>query len=344
MKWKKDINSIFLEYKKAKKESVEKDLPLRGIRKAKMVYPFTKLLLRILAIINCEKIVWLKKNKKIRTNQTIIFANTHRFKPDFEKITIKTKRPSFVIASDFKNAYKTVSGWYFNTRPPIFVDPYCKEDKAISYEMMKRYLIAGMDCTIFPEAVWNLSENKPVLETFFGSVRAALETDSLLVCTAIERYGKVYVLNRSSTIDLQPIVRKHVDCCFGEIDDTCEEWKAITKNILDECNVVLRDTMATLLWEIWEEDARKNGVTKRRELAGDYWEMFINRLVGEWPGYRLQDNVEQRYHSKFENELAQIKRDLANIRLTKKNAFLLDKRLQGKLIDIIYMERKVKSL
>lgn len=72
--------------------------------------------------------------------------------------------------------------------------------------------------------------------------------------------------------------------------------------------------------------------------------MFVDRLVSEWPGYRIQDNVEQRYHNRFETELEQIKRDLANIRLTKNNVFLFDKRLKGRLIDVTYMERKVKSL
>lgn len=328
---KNDIDNIFAEYKREKQESVEKGLPLRGIRKAKMLYPFTKLLLILLTLISGEKIVWLKKVGSIQTDKTIVFANTHRFKPDFEKITIKTRRASFVVASDFKNAYKTISGWYFNTRPTIFVDPYSREDRAVSYEMMKRYLNAGMDCTIFPEAVWNLSENKPVLGTFYGSVKAALETNSVLVCTAIERYGKVYVLNRSGVIDLEAIVKKYVDCSFCEIDYTNEESKAIVKSILDECNAVMRDTLATLLWEIWEENAQKNGVVKRQELADNYWRNFIGSLVAEWPGYRLEDNVEQRYHNKFEIEIEQIKRDLAKIHPTMDNAFLFDKRLKGKL-------------
>lgn len=330
---KRDIDNVFAEYKKQKKESVDKCLPLCGIYKARMLYPVTKILLMLLTAISGEKIVWLKKVRSIQTDKTIIFANTHRFKPDFEKITIMTKRPSFVIASDFKNAYKTISGWYFNTRPTIFIDPYSKEDKSITYEMMKRYLNAGMDCTIFPEAVWNLSENKPVLETFYGSVKAVLETNSVLVCTAIERYEKVYVLNRSDVINFSTIVKKYIDCSFGEIDKRNEESKEIIKNILKECNATMRDVMATLLWEIWEEDAKKNGVTKRKELADNYWEIFIDRLISEWPGYRIQDNIEQRYHNRFDTELELIKRDLANIHLSKQNAFLLDKRLKGRFVD-----------
>lgn len=282
-----------------------------------------------------EKIVWLsKENADVRTPNTVVFANTHRFKPDFEKITIKTKRPSFVIASDFKNSYNTISGWYFNTRATIFVDPYDKEDKAVSYEMMKKYLKAGLDCTIFPEAVWNLSENKPVLETFYGSVKLALETNSMLVCTAVERYGKKYVLNRSEAIDLNLIVMKYIDYSFYEIDYTSERGKVIAKNILEECNNLMRDVMATLLWEIWEDDAYNNGVEKRSTLSTDYWQKFIDGLVSEWPGYRMQDNVEQRFHSKYELEVQHIRKDLSSIQPTMNNAFLFDKRLQGKLREL----------
>ena len=94
---------------------------------------------------------------------------------------------------------------------------------------------------------------------------------------------------------------------------------------------MMRDTMATLLWEIWEDDAQKHGVAKRRMLAPDYWKQFVDELVSEWPGYRLQDNEEQRYHSRFELEVQQIKHDLADIRPTMRNAFLFDKRLKGRI-------------
>ena len=62
------------------------------IDRAKRVYPFTKLLLRTLTLLSGEKIEWLKKETaEPQTDKTIIFVNTHRFKPDIEKITIKTK-------------------------------------------------------------------------------------------------------------------------------------------------------------------------------------------------------------------------------------------------------------
>lgn len=107
---KRDIDNVFAEYKKSKKESVDKCLPLCGIVKAKMLYPFTKILLRFLTVIRGEKIVWLKKVRSIQTDKTIIFANTHRFKPDFEKITIMTKRPLLLLPVTSKMHIKQLVG------------------------------------------------------------------------------------------------------------------------------------------------------------------------------------------------------------------------------------------
>lgn len=206
-------------YKKEKIKKIENNLKLQGISKAKFYFPITKILLTALTILNGEKIYYLnEKNVDTPKDRPIIYANTHKFKPDLEKISLSVNSPSVLVASDFKNSYKTISGWYFNTRPTIFVDPYSKEDKKYTYKMMVRYLKEGNDCMIFPEAVWNLSQNKIVLEIFSGTVRAALESNAIIVCTAIERYGKNYVINRKGFFDPKEILKKYTDKSFEEIN------------------------------------------------------------------------------------------------------------------------------
>ena len=89
---KQSIDEIYAEYKREKELSLTQKIPTSRIAKVKRVYPFTKILLQILTLINDEKIEWLRKETaEPQRGKTIIFANTHRFKPDFEKITIKTK-------------------------------------------------------------------------------------------------------------------------------------------------------------------------------------------------------------------------------------------------------------
>jgi len=180
---------------------------------------------------------------------------------------------------------------------------------------------------IYPEAVWNLSENKIVLDTFLGTVKAALESNAVIVCSAIERYGKKYVINRNGYFDPALILRGHTDKTYEELsnDPDCIE---LLKSILTECNRELRNTMATRTFEIWEDHAQKYGVESRADLPADYWDQFVTRLTKEWPGYKMSDNVEQRFHTKAEIEQDKIRTDLANIHPTMQNAFLFNKRLK----------------
>ena len=193
--------------------------------------------------------------------------------------------------------------------------------------MMVRFLKEGYNFMIYPEAVWNLSENKIILGTFLGTVKAALETNAVIVCTAIERYGKKYIINRKGYFDPVLIMKQYTDKTFEELSN-CSEHTDLLKNILIECNNELRDTMATLTFEIWEDHANNFGIESRKDLPKDYWESFVSSLTAEWPGYKMSDNVEQRYHSKAELEQEQIESDLSNIRPTMQNAFLFNKRLK----------------
>lgn len=319
----------FEKYKSYKKDIVDKNLPLPGIKLQKPYYLLTQILLKLITLAGNERICFLNE-KKVNTpkNRPVIFANTHKFKPDIEKIAISLGEPSALIASDFINSYKTISGWYFKTRPTIFVDPYSKEDKHYSYKMMLRYLMEGHNFSVFPEAVWNLSENKIVLDTFFGTAKAALESNAVIVCTAIERYGKTYVINRRNYIDPLSVLKKYTDKTFSELSQGAENSK-IAKTVLERCNREIRDNLATLTFEIWESEADKNGLTSRKSLPDDYWDNFVSKLTSEWKGYKMSDNVEQRFHSKAEIEAEEIACDLAKIQPTKQNAFLFNKRLKG---------------
>lgn len=319
----------FEEHKKHKKEIIDNNLPLEGIKSQKYYYPLTQFLLRMITLLSGESISFLNE-KKINTpkGRPIIFANTHKFKPDIEKTTISINKPSAFMASDFINSYKNINGWYFGTRPTVFVDPYSKEDKDYTYRMMVRYLKEGSNFMIYPEAVWNLSENKIVLGTFLGTVKAALETNAVIVCSAIERYNKKYIINRNGYIDPMQIMKKYTDKTFEELKNN-STYADLLKIILIECNNELRDTMASRTFEIWEDHANKFGIESRKDIPEGYWDDFVSGLTAEWPGYKMSDNIEQRFHSKQELEFEQIQMDMQNIRPTMQNAFLFNKRLKG---------------
>lgn len=313
-----DAIKAFEEYKIDKKNIIENNLKLKGIKKAKFYFPITQLLLKAITILNKEKIYYLN-DVKIPKDKTLLFACTHKFKPDIEKISQANNVSSIMVASDFVNSYKTINGWYFNTRPTIFVDPYSKEDKKYTSKMIVRYLKEGNNCMIFPEAVWNLSPNKIVLKTFTGTVRASLETNSPIVCTAIERYGKNYIINRNY-FNPTDYLKKYTNKTFEQINSDLE----LRKIIIDECNIALRDNLATLTYEIWDEFAKKNGLVKRNTLKENYWVDFIKELTSEWQGYKLSDNIEQQFPDKKELEQIEIEQDINNIKnnLNINNLFL----------------------
>ena len=320
----REAEIAFENYKKTKIKIIENNLKLQGINKAKFYFPITKLLLSVLTKVSGEQIYYLnEKSVKVPKDRPIIYANTHKFKPDLEKISLSLNKPSVLVASDFKNSYKTISGWYFNTRPTIFVDPYSKEDKNYTYKMMVRYLKEGNNFMIFPEAVWNLSQNKIVLDIFSGTVRAALESNAIIICTAIERYGKNYVINREGYFDPQEILEKYTDKSFDEIN-TNPIYCELRKKIIDECNLILRDRLATLTYEIWYAYSNKYGLETSRDLTEDYWKNFIKELTQEWPGYKLSDNIEQRFQNKKEIEQHDIETDIKRLRknLNINNLFL----------------------
>lgn len=320
----KEAEIAFENYKKEKIDIIEDKLKLKGIIKAKFYFPITKMLLWMLTKINGERIYYLnEKNVKVPKNRTIIYANTHKFKPDLEKISLSLNRPSALVASDFKNSYKTISGWYFNTRPTIFVDPYSTEDKKYTYKMMVRYLKEGNDFMIYPEAVWNLSQNKVILDIFSGTVRAALESNSIIICTAIERYGKNYIINRNGFLDFNEILEKYTHKSFDEINNNPEYYELRNK-IIKECNEVLRDKMATLTYEIWEAYSIKYGCASRKKMELDYWDKFIKEITDEWSGYKLSDNIEQQCHNKKDLELEEVEKDIKTVKnnLNINNLFL----------------------
>ena len=76
-------------YKERKKDIIDNNLPLPGIKAQKYYYPLTQFLLRMITLFGGESISYLNK-KKINTpkDRPIVFANTHKFKPDIEKIPL----------------------------------------------------------------------------------------------------------------------------------------------------------------------------------------------------------------------------------------------------------------
>ena len=93
--------------------------------------------------------------------------------------------------------------------------------------MLKR-LGRGKSLLIFPEGTWNLEPSKPMLPLFFGIIEIAQKTNVPIIPLCLE-----YVEDKC--------VIKYADVLTS---------RAGEDKLLQIEN--LRDTMATLKWEIWE--------------------------------------------------------------------------------------------
>lgn len=83
---------------------------------------------------------------------------------------------------------------------------------------------------IFPEGVWNVTENLPVMPLFTGAAEMAICTRAEIVPIVFEKFGKNFYVNIGANISPKNFV--------------LEQKQELTD--------MLRDRLATLKWELWE--------------------------------------------------------------------------------------------
>lgn len=215
--------------------------------------------------------------------KSIIFAVTHIGKFDFQILDEQIKEQFFVVAADFVNTYGNINGFLQNLSGVIYVDERDKEDKADTKKLMIKLLQSGRNIMIFPEGNWNLSENEIIRDIKYGAAEAAISSEAVILPVALEQYGKHFVI------------------CKGDVIDPAE-FNA-DKSIL---TTILRDTLATLKWEIWEN----RGVYKRKDIPLNYWADFIRLRRSEWKGYLMEEQVINCYIPKDKLEYWQVQKDL----------------------------------
>ena len=114
----------------------------------------------------------------------------------------------------------------------------------------------GANIMWFPEGTWNISPNLLVLPMRYGIIEVALEANVPIVPVALEYDldNKIYYINIGKNF--------YANKYSNKID-------AIT---------VLRDTLATLKWEIFESLSLINC----KDIDSNYWDNYTNILANEW--------------------------------------------------------------
>lgn len=138
----------------------------------------------------------------------------------------------------------------------------------------------GIPMRIYPEAIWNLTENLPMMKIFPGAIQAAKECNVSILPIAIEQRGKHFLFYVGEKMNFTDM----------------EENVAVQ---------TLRDTLATLKWEIWESLPRE----KRVDIPEDYHEKFVQERLAECAGFTKELIEGRMFRDKIDRERAAIEKN-----------------------------------
>lgn len=148
---------------------------------------------------------------------------------------------------------------------------------------------------IFPEGARNGTENLPVMPLFPGTAKMALETNTKIVSIVIDQYDKHFIIKFGKEI-LPESYNDHV-----------------------ELTQKLRDALATLKWEIWENEE----IQQRKSLPEKYGQQFLKEFEKRIHPWDTLETVERtRFHTKAEIEQKAAFAYLKKLIPNKNNAFL----------------------
>lgn len=242
-------------------------------------------------------------DRREKTTRPIIYSITHVGKFDIEVVSEAIKDHYYLLSGDYEHLQGIIDEPFLSLNGVFYFCETEKEDRRAVTDRMISLLHEGGNVMYFPEGTWNLTPNLPVLPCYWGVVDIAQKGNAIVIPVAAEQYGKHFDINIGSAIDMMN---------FGSTP--AEKSTAIE---------TLRDSMASLKWEIWERHREK-----RNNILHDEWEQYLNSRFREWTYFSL-DYVDTlifkpknitTYNEAFEH--------LDQLIPCKENAFLFSKNLK----------------
>ena len=239
------------------------------------------------------------------TRRPVIYCPTHIGGVDVEMSFVAARLPCWLMLGDPRELYKGFSGFMLQMSGLIPLDTLVKSDRLAARAQMKALLDAGGRLLIFPEGVQNISENALVNHLYAGAVEHAIICGAEIIPLALVREGNAYY------------------CVVGENiryeGHTHEERFALT--------TALRDSMASLVWEILEQ----RPALRRQEVTQQDRQDFLRQVVETDADYSwtIEDAIRTQFHPKSITEPAEAFAHLAAIEPSHNTSFLFNKRLRG---------------
>jgi len=242
----------------------------------------------------------IERKAKIPKDKRVIFALTHGFRDDLAFSMKTIGKQAYILWGSLPAFYESFDGWAVWINGTIMVDRKNKESRAAARPKMEYAISLGSDLVIYPEGVWNKTENLIVQRLFPGIYDVAKSTGAVIMPLGIIQEGNMV---------------------YSILDEPFD----ITQYIRQEGLIVLRDKMATLKYELME----KHSVDKRENIgnAKEYWDRFLNDLIATAHGH-YDYEIENTAHFVDKNivEYSEVFGHLDSISPAINNAFLFSKR------------------
>lgn len=243
-------------------------------------------------------------DERAYTSRPIIFAVTHIGKFDIEVLSEAIKDHYYLLSGDYEHIQGIIDAPFIATNGVIYFNERVKEDRAAVSMKMIKHLQGGGNLMYFPEGTWNVTPNLPMLPCYWGIVEVAQKGNAMIIPVAGEQYGKHFKVRIGKNIDMLQ---------FGSSKE--EKSKAIE---------YLRDTLATLKWEIWETESQR-----RSELGGNEWTQYQEERFREWPYFSLEYIEPLIFKPKGITAPTEAFEHLSNLLPNRNNAFLLRSSYSG---------------
>lgn len=274
-----------------RKYEFEQGIPMKGIKRRRLLHPLIDLILKANRIGNHQKLTVLKNGSKPKSLRDLftptIYAFTHIGGSDVESMVEAADRHAYLFFGDPEPMYKDkevnllvfLNGSIdFNTKD--------KDDRKISFFRGKELLSRRGRLIIFVEGAWNVFEHLPVMKIFPGASKMAIEVDKEkrfnvdIVPGAIEQYGDEFVVSFGNRIK----TNKHMDP--KELDKRIRDELATLKYEIFETQPPLEVTPTTnaMVWE---------NVTVSEELAlqKEYDEIYRQGIIDRRSGYSTLEDI-----------------------------------------------------
>lgn len=274
-------------------DNPEEVISQTGLEIRKMINP----IFRNVVQLTTKNTFHIERDSDLPKDRPIIFASTHGFRDDVALAIKAAGTHSYLLYGSIPDFYYSIDGIALWANGTVIVDRKDKNSRASSINKMSRVIELGGNILMFPEGVWNKSENKLVLNLFPGIYRLAKKNNAIIVPIASIQSGDNCYAKRMKPLD---IIK------YDEIEGLKR----------------LRDELATGKLELM----MKHTKMERSNVDDNYWQAFLEKLISTSNGlydYEIENSAE--YIDKSIIDEKEVFDVVNNIHVNTGNAFVFAK-------------------